>query len=93
MQDYTYAFSNCMEITLEISCCKSPNERELPEVRTEVLTLEFRKYYHLHRTWSKSYFFVSFQRGAAKSSKRVNPKSEERLINHNFYFLQKESLY
>lgn len=25
MQDYNYAFKGCMEVTLEISCCKYPD--------------------------------------------------------------------
>ncbi|EFA10782.2 carboxypeptidase D [Tribolium castaneum] len=31
MQDYNYAFHGCMEITLEISCCKYPSAEDLPQ--------------------------------------------------------------
>lgn len=30
MQDYNYMFHGCMEITMEISCCKYPFARDLP---------------------------------------------------------------
>lgn len=35
MQDYNYAHKGCMEITLEISCCKLPDPSELPKLWDE----------------------------------------------------------
>jgi len=32
MQDYNYIFHGCMELTLEISCCKYPFAKELPKL-------------------------------------------------------------
>ena len=32
MQDFNYKFSNCMDLTLEVSCCKHPHPHELPQV-------------------------------------------------------------
>lgn len=30
MQDYNYVWAQCLELTLEISCCKFPSETQLP---------------------------------------------------------------
>ncbi|XP_069669162.1 carboxypeptidase D-like isoform X4 [Periplaneta americana] len=35
MQDYNYIYHGCMEITLEISCCKYPFAQELPKLWEE----------------------------------------------------------
>lgn len=31
MQDYNYGFAGCMELTLELSCCKYPSNDQLTE--------------------------------------------------------------
>lgn len=35
MQDYNYVWAHCLELTLEISCCKFPPVKELPAMWTE----------------------------------------------------------
>ena len=35
MQDYNYVWAQCLELTLEVSCCKFPPTRELPALWAE----------------------------------------------------------
>ncbi|XP_068442693.1 carboxypeptidase M [Clinocottus analis] len=35
MQDYNYVWAQCLELTLEVSCCKFPPEEQLPALWTE----------------------------------------------------------
>ncbi|XP_054480553.1 carboxypeptidase M [Anoplopoma fimbria] len=35
MQDYNYVWAQCLELTLEVSCCKFPPENQLPVLWTE----------------------------------------------------------
>lgn len=49
MQDYNYVYSNCFEITLELSCCKYPKPDQLAnEWRNNKRSLlEYMKQVHL----------------------------------------------
>nr|CFW94241.1 Eka-PI kinase protein [Euperipatoides kanangrensis] len=49
MQDYNYVQAGCMEITLEVSCCKYPEDNELPRFWDEnrKAMVEFLKQVHL----------------------------------------------
>ncbi|XP_059181786.1 carboxypeptidase M [Centropristis striata] len=49
MQDYNYVWAQCLEITLEISCCKFPPANQLPALWTENRgsLLQFIKQVHL----------------------------------------------
>lgn len=35
MQDFNYVWYGCMEVTLELSCCKYPSTSELPKLWEE----------------------------------------------------------
>lgn len=49
MQDFHYAFTNCFEVTLELSCCKFPAADELPNewAKNKRSLLEFMKAVHV----------------------------------------------
>ncbi|XP_055374956.1 carboxypeptidase D isoform X2 [Condylostylus longicornis] len=49
MQDFNYAFTNCFELTIELSCCKYPYASVLPEEwkRNKRSLLEFIKLAHV----------------------------------------------
>ncbi|XP_063701049.1 carboxypeptidase D [Culicoides brevitarsis] len=49
MQDFNYAFTNCFEITLELSCCKFPKAEELVGEwkRNKRSLIEFMKLTHM----------------------------------------------
>ncbi|XP_078082040.1 carboxypeptidase D-like [Mustelus asterias] len=48
MQDYTYVWGRCLEITLELTCCKYPQADELPKLWDDkAAMLEFMKQIHL----------------------------------------------
>lgn len=49
MQDFNYVYSNCFEITLELSCCKYPSKNELPIEwrKNKKSLLEYMKQVHI----------------------------------------------
>ncbi|XP_040152516.1 carboxypeptidase D [Anopheles arabiensis] len=49
MQDFNYVYSNCFEVTLELSCCKFPFARELPREwnKNKRSLLEYMKLVHV----------------------------------------------
>ncbi|KAG5682478.1 hypothetical protein PVAND_011829 [Polypedilum vanderplanki] len=49
MQDFNYVFTNCFEITLELSCCKYPSRNELPIEwhKNKKSLLEYMKLVHM----------------------------------------------
>lgn len=49
MQDFNYAFTNCFEITLELSCCKFPKAADLPAEwkKNKRSLIEFMKLTHM----------------------------------------------
>ncbi|XP_075065612.1 carboxypeptidase M [Mixophyes fleayi] len=49
MQDYNYIFSQCVEITLEVSCCKYPDSSTLQQywIDNKVSVIEYMKQVHM----------------------------------------------
>lgn len=49
MQDFNYIYSNCFEITLELSCCKYPSASELPGewLKNKRSLIEYMKRIHI----------------------------------------------
>lgn len=49
MQDFNYVFTNCFEITLELSCCKYPSRNELPSEwhKNKKSLIEYMKLIHI----------------------------------------------
>lgn len=44
MQDFNYVWHGCMEVTLEISCCKYPPAHELPKYWEDNRVVSTHKY-------------------------------------------------
>ncbi|XP_055695126.1 carboxypeptidase D isoform X2 [Lutzomyia longipalpis] len=49
MQDFNYVFSNCFDVTLELSCCKFPKASKLPSewAKNKRSLLEYMKLVHM----------------------------------------------
>lgn len=48
MQDFNYVYTNCFEITLELSCCKYPSAHVLPQewIKNKRSLIEYMKRVH-----------------------------------------------
>ena len=49
MQDYNYLYGGCIELTLEVSCCKYPESSELPGFWTANKDALFNYLHQVHR--------------------------------------------
>lgn len=49
MQDFNYVYTNCFELTLELSCCKYPKAEELPKewYKNKKSMIEYMKLVHM----------------------------------------------
>lgn len=59
MQDFNYVWNGCMEITLELSCCKYPLAQELPYYWEENRVVSDTLYNPIFR-WFHSYVWLKF---------------------------------
>jgi len=51
MQDFNYVWYGCMEVTLELSCCKYPSTSELPKLWEENRLVSILDVYNIHELY------------------------------------------
>jgi hypothetical protein len=59
MQDYNYIWHGCMEVTIEMSCCKYPRAAELPDFWEENKEVSFPLAKNLNQLLLSSQFFYN----------------------------------